>query len=114
MLRAQRDHLEQTRVEIERTRDFAQRAGEQARSEGADDTPYLQTAIDLQRQADVVTAASRQLVEADAASSQNVARARELLRDNQARLDESLREQLPLLARLEQLDRERHIARYRG
>jgi hypothetical protein len=34
-----------------------------------------------------------------------------MLRDNQARLDASLREQLALLTRLERLEREHRIAR---
>jgi hypothetical protein len=109
LLREQRGYLEDSMGEIARAGEFANAAAARVRAEGADAAPYEQTAAALQRQADVVDAARRQLADAEAAGRDNMARARQLFDDNLARLENSLREQLELLVRLEELDR-RHGA----
>jgi hypothetical protein len=107
-LREQRRYLESSLDEIERARELAAQAG--AAVAGGDDAlPYERTVAGLQRQADVVAASHAQLQDAELACRDNVSRARELLRDNEARLDASLREQLQLLAALERLDRDRGV-----
>jgi hypothetical protein len=103
ILRSQQYDLDRTRTEIERARELALLGGETARAEGLDATPYEQTAAGLQRELAIVDAASTQLIDAAEACRGNVARARALLHDSQARLDSSLSEQLILLGRLERL-----------
>lgn len=105
LLREQRRDLEHSADEIARARGLAGTAAARVRAEGADASAYERTEAALQRQADVVAAARRQLADAEAACRDNVAGARQLFADNLTRLETSLREQLGLLVRLEQLDR---------
>jgi hypothetical protein len=113
-LRVQRVCLETSVAEIARAGALAAQAGDAARANGDDATPYEQTVAGLQRQADVVAATQTQLADAEHACRDNVSRARALLRDNQARLDASLREQLQLLAALERIERDRSVDQLRG
>lgn len=110
VLTEQRAYLDRSRAEIERAREVARRAADQARDDGLDASAYEQTIEALAAEIDVLEAARQQLAVADEARRENAARARALLHDNRSRLDASLREQLRLLDRLEQLDRDRGIA----
>jgi hypothetical protein len=114
-LRQQHVVLSRVRAEIVQAKSVAERAAESARAdEGpAAAVPFDQTAAGLQAQLDAVQLALDEITGMQHAAHGNTERARALLRNSRASLDEALREQMRLLARLERLHRQRLIAEAR-
>ena len=80
----------------------------------ADAALYELTGAGLQRQREALAATAAELEHVDAATSDQIARARELVRASLRSLDETLREELKLLVALERVQRDRAVAAARA
>jgi hypothetical protein len=113
-VQSQQRFLRTALADVETAVAAARQAAETARAEGADATPYEQTVAGLRAQGEVLAASGEQLAGLRGGAHQNAERTGELLAGNRHRIARALREQLSLLQRLDELERRRTIARYRG
>jgi hypothetical protein len=111
----QRALLDQAAAQLRDASSAAQRAADDARTDDgpAAATGYQQAAHGFASQLRVVEASRAQLQQLHAGAAEDAERARQLLCECAASLDGALRGEVQLLSRLEQLERERTVARLR-